>query len=111
MASLRRGATWPRVHPHGLVSRVARSLLVEQVEQVVLRRTSPSEPLRRVAISVSGRALARSPEADLKVTRVPTIDLFAGAGGLSIAASRAGCDVRLHVDFDAAACETLRINQ
>lgn len=43
--------------------------------------------------------------------RVPTIDLFAGAGGLSIGATSAGCDVRLHVDFDAASCETLRLNK
>jgi DNA (cytosine-5)-methyltransferase 1 len=42
--------------------------------------------------------------------RVPTIDLFAGAGGLSIAARRAGCDVRLHVDLDSWSCETLRAN-
>jgi DNA (cytosine-5)-methyltransferase 1 len=44
------------------------------------------------------------------MTGVPTIDLFAGAGGLSIGASRAGCDVRLLVDFDPVACETLRAN-
>jgi DNA (cytosine-5)-methyltransferase 1 len=44
------------------------------------------------------------------VRRLATIDLFAGAGGLSIGATAAGCDVRVHVDFDAAACETLRVN-
>jgi DNA (cytosine-5)-methyltransferase 1 len=44
------------------------------------------------------------------VTELPTIDLFAGAGGLSVAARRAGCDVRLHVDSDPVACETLRAN-
>lgn len=44
------------------------------------------------------------------MTRLATIDLFAGAGGLSIGATSAGCDVRLHVDFDPAACETLRLN-
>jgi DNA (cytosine-5)-methyltransferase 1 len=44
------------------------------------------------------------------VRRVPTIDLFAGAGGLSLAAAAAGGDVRLHVDFDAAACATVRAN-
>lgn len=43
--------------------------------------------------------------------RVPTIDLFAGAGGLSLAASRAGGDLRLHIDFDAVTCATLRANQ
>jgi DNA (cytosine-5)-methyltransferase 1 len=41
---------------------------------------------------------------------VPTIDLFAGAGGLSIAAAAAGGDVRLHVEIDPVACETLRSN-
>jgi DNA (cytosine-5)-methyltransferase 1 len=45
------------------------------------------------------------------VTRVPTIDLFAGAGGLSIAARRAGCDVRLHVELDSVACDTLLSNR
>jgi DNA (cytosine-5)-methyltransferase 1 len=44
------------------------------------------------------------------VTRVPTIDLFAGAGGLSIAAAAAGGDVRLHVEIDPVACDTLRSN-
>lgn len=38
----------------------------------------------------------------------PTIDLFAGAGGLSLGASAAGADVRLLVDSDPVACETTR---
>jgi DNA (cytosine-5)-methyltransferase 1 len=44
------------------------------------------------------------------VRRVPTVDLFAGAGGLSLAASRAGADVRVHVDFDRVTCATLEAN-
>ena len=36
------------------------------------------------------------------------IDLFAGAGGASLALALAGVDVRLAVDFDAAACATHR---
>lgn len=42
--------------------------------------------------------------------RVPAIDLFAGAGGLSIGAEAAGADVRLLVDNDSASCATLRAN-
>ena len=45
------------------------------------------------------------------MTGVATIDLFAGAGGLSLAAAKAGGDVRLHVDFDRRACETLLANK
>jgi DNA (cytosine-5)-methyltransferase 1 len=41
---------------------------------------------------------------------VPVIDLFAGAGGLSIGATNAGCDVRLALELDAVACRTLRSN-
>ena len=41
---------------------------------------------------------------------IPTIDLFAGAGGLSIGAALAGADVRLLVDNDPVACETARLN-
>ena len=41
---------------------------------------------------------------------VAVIDLFAGAGGLSIAAAAAGGDVRVHVELDPVACETLRLN-
>jgi DNA (cytosine-5)-methyltransferase 1 len=44
------------------------------------------------------------------MTGLPTIDLFAGAGGLSLGASSAGCDVRLLVDFDRVACATLHAN-
>jgi DNA (cytosine-5)-methyltransferase 1 len=45
-----------------------------------------------------------------RVTDIPVIDLFAGAGGLSLGASSAGSDVRLMVDLDARACATLRLN-
>jgi DNA (cytosine-5)-methyltransferase 1 len=41
---------------------------------------------------------------------IPTIDLFAGAGGLGIGAARAGADIRLSVDSDHLSCETLRAN-
>jgi DNA (cytosine-5)-methyltransferase 1 len=42
--------------------------------------------------------------------KVPVIGLFAGAGGLEIGAHLAGADVRLSVDNDETACETLRQN-
>ncbi|MBY6218766.1 DNA cytosine methyltransferase [Qipengyuania aquimaris] len=41
---------------------------------------------------------------------LPVIDLFAGAGGLSIGATKAGCDVRASVELDPTACKTLRAN-
>ncbi|WP_431842957.1 DNA cytosine methyltransferase [Calidifontibacter indicus] len=41
---------------------------------------------------------------------IPVIDLFAGAGGLGIAAKLAGADLRLSVDNDRYSCETLRLN-
>jgi len=41
---------------------------------------------------------------------LPVIDLFAGAGGLSLGAVDAGCDVRLSVDSDEASCSTLEAN-
>jgi DNA (cytosine-5)-methyltransferase 1 len=60
------------------------------------------------------RALARCTEVDVRrvptIERVPTIDLFAGAGGLSLAAREAGGEVRLHVDFDSVTCATLKAN-
>lgn len=43
--------------------------------------------------------------------RMPVIDLFAGAGGLSIGATDAGCEVRACVEIDASACRTLRANE
>jgi DNA (cytosine-5)-methyltransferase 1 len=43
--------------------------------------------------------------------RMPVIDLFAGAGGLSIGATDAGCEVRACVEVDAIACKTLRANE
>lgn len=41
---------------------------------------------------------------------MPVIDLFAGAGGLSIGATAAGCEVRACVEIDSFACRTLRAN-
>jgi DNA (cytosine-5)-methyltransferase 1 len=41
---------------------------------------------------------------------IATIDLFAGAGGLSLGARAAGADVRLSVDNDPWSCRTLRQN-
>ncbi len=41
---------------------------------------------------------------------VATIELFAGAGGLGLGARSAGADVRLTVEIDPTACETLRRN-
>lgn len=43
-------------------------------------------------------------------TRVPVIDLFAGAGGLSLGAVAGGCDVRLAVDNDPVSCDTMEAN-
>jgi DNA (cytosine-5)-methyltransferase 1 len=40
--------------------------------------------------------------------KVAVIELFAGAGGLGLGAKSAGGDVRLSVELDAVACETLR---
>ena len=42
--------------------------------------------------------------------RFPVIDLFAGAGGFSIGATDAGCEVRVSVEIDRIACKTLRAN-
>lgn len=41
---------------------------------------------------------------------LPVIDLFAGAGGLSVGATDAGCEVKASVELDQKACQTLRAN-
>lgn len=45
------------------------------------------------------------------MSRVVAIDLFAGAGGLSLGARRAGVDVRVAVELDPVACKTLAANR
>jgi DNA (cytosine-5)-methyltransferase 1 len=40
----------------------------------------------------------------------PTVDLFAGAGGLGIGVCQAGADLRLSVELDPVACMTLKAN-
>ncbi|MCJ9753567.1 DNA cytosine methyltransferase [Neorhizobium sp. BETTINA12A] len=42
---------------------------------------------------------------------LPIVDLFAGAGGFGIASRIAGADLRLSVEIDPKACETLRMNE
>lgn len=42
--------------------------------------------------------------------RLPVIDLFAGAGGLSVGATHAHCDVRASIELDHHACQTMRAN-
>jgi DNA (cytosine-5)-methyltransferase 1 len=42
---------------------------------------------------------------------IPVVDLFSGAGGLSLGASWAGAEVRLMIDIDPVACRTLQMNQ
>ena len=42
---------------------------------------------------------------------IPVVDLFAGAGGFGIASRVVGADLRLSVELDHWACETLRLNE
>src|SRR4051794_26598501 len=65
-----------------------------------------SEPRRRVVCPQTGTTKLEG-----IVGGIPTIDLFAGAGGIGVAASRAGCDVRLAVELDPVACRTLERNR
>lgn len=44
------------------------------------------------------------------MTGIPTVDLFAGAGGFGIAAGAAGAAARLSVEIDSVACTTLKQN-
>jgi DNA (cytosine-5)-methyltransferase 1 len=62
-----------------------------------------SSAMRREA-AVGSQLTRRSP-------RLPVIDLFAGAGGLSVGATDAGCEVRACVELDSVACKTLRANE
>ena len=42
---------------------------------------------------------------------LPVVDLFAGAGGFGVGSRLAGADLRLSVEIDRWACETLRLNE
>lgn len=42
--------------------------------------------------------------------RIPAISLFSGAGGMDLGFSAAGFDIRVAVEIDPAACETLKAN-
>lgn len=46
----------------------------------------------------------------MTASKINVIDLFAGAGGLSVGASQAGAHVALSLELNAFACETLRMN-
>jgi DNA (cytosine-5)-methyltransferase 1 len=60
--------------------------------------------------SYAARSIAHSMAPADPPLQLPVIDLFAGAGGLGVGASMAGCDVRLSVDTDRWSCQTLRAN-
>ena len=44
------------------------------------------------------------------MSKIPVVDLFAGAGGLGLGVLKAGGDLRLSVEISHIACETLRAN-
>lgn len=44
------------------------------------------------------------------LSEIPVIGLFSGAGGLEVGADWAGADVRVCVEIDPIACQTLRLN-
>ena len=44
------------------------------------------------------------------MTKLKVVDLFAGAGGLSLGFKKAGYDVRSHVEIDERCCETIEAN-
>lgn len=70
---------------------------------MLLDPDTKSVSVRREA-AVGSLRTGRSP-------RLPVIDLFAGAGGLSVGATDAGCEVRACVEVDSVACRTLRANE
>jgi DNA (cytosine-5)-methyltransferase 1 len=45
-----------------------------------------------------------------KATRIPTADLFAGAGGLTLGLSEAGCEAQLAIEYVTDACKTYKMH-
>ena len=41
------------------------------------------------------------------MTKLKVVDLFAGAGGLSLGFKKAGYDIRSHIEIDERCCETI----
>ncbi len=44
------------------------------------------------------------------MTKLKVVDLFAGAGGLSLGFKKAGYDIRSHIEIDERCCETIKVN-
>lgn len=61
-------------------------------------------------LSKSKPSTPRKPARAKKVKRFTAVDLFAGAGGFSLAAKKAGCDILAAVEFDKYASLTYRKN-
>lgn len=56
------------------------------------------------------RFLRRVPLASLRRNRLTVISLFSGCGGMDLGMRQAGFDIRVMVEWDKMACETLRRN-
>src|SRR5215813_5982577 len=71
----------------------------------------PAAPERRSGSCCRGSARGPPPPGPEVAFRPPTvIDLFCGAGGLSLGFHAAGCRIRAAVDIDEAAGATFRTN-
>jgi DNA (cytosine-5)-methyltransferase 1 len=71
-------------------------------------------PIRRKlsthVIGDGGRISGSHKDVSVGLTRVNSIEFFAGGGGMALGTARAGLDHRAIIEWDADACATLRLN-